>query len=392
MFSMRTSVGAMFALRQMQIHQATIHRSMMRISSGSRINSAADDPAGLGISERMRAQIRGLTMAARNTQQSINMLETSWGGLNETHAMLQRMRELVVQAAHDPTGDAGAYLLNIEFQELLRGINGIAGSTHYNRINLIDGTFGGQQGAAGLGRIGLDGNGIEITGDGSLRGNGTLTIRRGDDGELEALLRLGDEVVRGEIGAGEITFGFENPDGSPRAEVRVGITGELREGVSAGIQFAGNVVSAAGATTARSGDHGTLQIGANGGSDQRMNVRMGDMSAIGLRLHGLDISTVANARAVLDSGALDDAVDAVSRQRAQISAQVSRLEHTYNNLQNSIINLTASESTIRDADIAAEMMNLARANLLLQASQAMLAQAMQLERNFITMMLQSMNN
>ena len=402
MMSMRTNVGAMFALRQMQIHRAAISRSMMRISSGFRINSAADDAAGLAISERMRGQIRGMTMASRNTRQSINMLDTAWGGLNETHAMLQRMRELVVQAAHSPTGDAGAALINLEFQELIRGINGIAGATHYNNINLIDGTFGGEIGGQGLARIGV--GDINISG-GYLRGNGTLTIRRDDGGEFEAVLRIGDDMIRGQaVDAGgnpvasnhpdavAITFEFENIDGSPRAQVRVELDpgGDLREGVAAGILFGGGVTSTARTVTANTNDRGTLQIGANGGADQRMNIRMEDMSAIGLGIWDLDISTVANAQAVLDSGVLDDAIDKVSRQRASISAQVSRLEHTYNNLQNSIENLTAAESTIRDADIAAEMMNLARATLLLQTSQAMMAQAMQLERNFIMMMLRSM--
>lgn len=137
----RTNTMALFAYRQMGIHQNKMMTAMMRLSSGKRINSAKDDPAGLAISERMRAQIRGLNQASRNAQDGISLIQTAEGGLNESHAILQRMRELTVQAGNDTLTDSDRQKLQDEFDELLEGLNDIGKRTEFNTQSLLDGTF-----------------------------------------------------------------------------------------------------------------------------------------------------------------------------------------------------------------------------------------------------------
>ncbi|MEK4523184.1 flagellin [Psychrobacillus sp. FSL W7-1493] len=127
-------------LRNMNQHWSVANRSMERLSSGYRINRAADDPAGLAISEKMRAQIRGLGQAARNIQDGISLLQTAEGALNETHAILQRMRELGVQAATDTLTDEDRSLLNIEFEELKKEVTRISKDTNFNTKTMLDGT------------------------------------------------------------------------------------------------------------------------------------------------------------------------------------------------------------------------------------------------------------
>ncbi|GEM04718.1 flagellin [Halolactibacillus miurensis] len=137
----RTNTMALFVYRQMGLHQNHMMTAMMRLSSGKRINSAKDDAAGLAISERMRAQIRGLNQASRNAQDGISLIQTAEGGLNESHAILQRMRELTVQAGNDTLTDSDRLKLQDEFDELIEGLNDIGRGTEFNTQSLLDGSF-----------------------------------------------------------------------------------------------------------------------------------------------------------------------------------------------------------------------------------------------------------
>lgn len=139
----------MFLLNNMNRHQNQVALSMERLSSGMRINRAADDPAGLAISEKMRAQIRGLQAAQKNIQDSLSMFQTAEGALHETHAMLQRMRELSVQAASDTLTDADRELLEIEFQQLKEEITRTSRQTEFNTMPLLDGSRSSHKTQAG---------------------------------------------------------------------------------------------------------------------------------------------------------------------------------------------------------------------------------------------------
>jgi len=251
-------------------------KNIEKLSSGYKINRAGDDAAGLAISEKMRSQIRGLDMAAKNADDGISMIQTGEGALNETHAILQRMRELAVQSASDTNTEADRAELQKENAALIEEIDRIAQNTEFNTQKLLD-------------------------------------------------------------------------------------------------------------KTTASGKF-TLQIGANAG--QTLDVQFGDMQAAALKLDGasggtgatngvasIDISTRGGASgAIVD---IDGAIAYVSSQRANMGAVQNRLEHTINNLNVTSENLTAAESRIRDVDMAKEMMQYTKNNILTQAAQAMLAQANQ---------------
>ena len=241
-------------------------RSMERISTGLRINRAADDPSGLAISEKMRAQIRGLRQASRNSQDAISLLNVADGALNETHAILHRLREIAVYSATGTLTEQEREALQIEFNELVKAIDDIGGNTQFNTIDLLDGS-------------------------------------RNEDNPL------------------------------------------------------------------------MIQIGANAG--QNMDISFEDMTGRGLDLYKddtiLSVMTPEDANRAIDT--LDEAIGRVSNQRAYIGAKTRRLEHTINNLENTAVNLAEAESRIRDADIAEEMMNMVKAQIRMQASLAMIAQA-----------------
>jgi flagellin len=259
------NLNAMNSHRQMGINTANAGKSMEKLSSGLRINRAGDDAAGLSISEKMRAQIRGLDQGSRNAQDGISLIQTAEGGLNETHAILQRMRELAVQAANDTNQTEDRTAIDTEMDELVNEIDHIAGSTKFNGKSLLD-------------------------------------------------------------------------------------------------QSAGqNVV---------------LQIGP-GTSNDSLTLDLGNFKATSgaLTVGSLDVST--NTAASTSITNIDNAIKAVSNSRAQLGANQNRLEHTITNLNTMSENLTASESRIRDVDMAKEMMNFSKNNILNQAAQAMLAQANQ---------------
>jgi flagellin len=255
---------AMNTHRMLGINNNATSKSVEKLSSGYRINRAGDDAAGLSISEKMRAQIKGLDQASRNAQDSISLVQTAEGALNETQAILQRMRELSVQAANDTNVTADRTAIKSEIDELTAEITRISDTTQFNEKNLLDGTIG---------------SGSEIT----------------------------------------------------------------------------------------------FLIGANSG--ETIDLAITGMDAADLSVNAIAVDTVTNAQAAVTS--VNTAITSVSTQRAALGAVQNRLEHTIKNLDNSSENLQAAESRIRDVDMAKEMMEFTKNNILQQASQSMLAQANQ---------------
>ncbi|WP_040159332.1 flagellin N-terminal helical domain-containing protein [Mobilicoccus massiliensis] len=273
-----TNVAALNSYRNLTGTQGSMQTSLERLSSGLRINRAADDAAGLAISEKLRSQVNGLNQAQANAQDGVSLIQTAEGAMNESHSILQRMRTLTVQAANgtNTAEDRGA--IQKELNSLTKELNGIADRTEFNGSKLIDGSYG-----------------------------------------------------------------------------------------TTGVSF---------------------QIGANKG--QTMDVKIGDMSAgaSGLNLAagtggaatfkidlGAASATATDFSNALD--AIDTAIKSVSSQRADLGAVQNRLDHTIKNLGVSAENLAASESRIRDTDMAKEMTNFTRSQILQQAGTAMLAQANQ---------------
>lgn len=255
------NIAALNTHRQLGMNNNAASSNLEKLSSGLKINRAGDDAAGLAISEKMRGQIRGLDMAAKNAQDGISLIQTAEGALNETHSILQRMRELAVQSANDTNTETDRKELQKEVAQLLEEVTRIAENTEFNTQTLLDGSF----------------------------------------------------------------------------ESKV------------------------------------FHIGANMG--QSIEVSIESMTAGALEIDDIDIATQEGADSAIET--IQAAIDLVSSERAMLGALQNRLEHTINNLGTSSENLTAAESRIRDVDMAAEMMEFTKNNILTQAAQAMLAQANQ---------------
>jgi len=273
------NISSLFASRQIKSNSLDLRKSIEKLSSGMRINSASDDPAGLAVSEKMRAQVRGLMRAQKNSEDGISLIQTGEGYLNETTDVLQRLRELAVQAANGVYSDDDRLNLQVEVSQLVAEVDRIASHAQFNGMNILTGKF--------------------------------------------AKSTVGSEV-------------------------------------SASMWF---------------------HVGAN--MDQRIRVYIGTMSSQGLGLKNpigraetatfISVSTTDKANIAL--GIIDSALMKVAKQRADLGAYQERLEYLGKGLLNGAENLQAAESRIRDTDMAYEMSNFVRNNILTQAATAMLAQA-----------------
>lgn len=472
------NLNAMNSLRQLGANNSKTGKNLEKLSSGFRINRAGDDAAGLAISEKMRGQINGLEQAEQNANDGISLIQTAEGGLNETHAILQRMREIAVQSANGTYQDeVDRENLNKEVDALKSEIDRISSSTHFNKINLLDGSIsGGKTGDTGS----VAGTDVEISGfaegvtvkfavstDGAEAASAawsgntlTISLTHGANGSGDTVAYTQDEINVAIEGAGGTV-----PAGASNGKVTLESDITLTEGVTTigtavdlvaakstketitgdevtltantggakdttftvqddpninSISVNGDAVTmtfkatdsftadevnemlkgagvdwtmdfedtltgteletafAAATTvdgTGLSGGELTFQIGANGSSDQQVSLNVGDMSSSGLDIDSISVSTQDDANAAI--ALIDDAINTVSGTRADLGALQNRLEHTVNNLGVTNENLTAAESRIRDVDMAKEMMEYTKNNILSQAAQAMLAQANQ---------------
>ena len=532
--SVQHNMMAINALKNVNINLTGLQKATARLSSGFQINCAADNAAGLAISEKMRSQIRGLEQALRNTNDAISLLQTAEGGLNESHAILQRMRELAVQASNGTYTEEDRAAIQLEVDALKDEVDRISGSTEFNTMKLLDGSLSGsgkstEYGALygfvdkdldiGGGKIttasNIAGMKINFTTDASGAGGEnalwsedgkevTVNLAKGKhytDEEINKLIKnatlpkesgmttpygeisfksehgiitaakasttatvpgvrqtlgslpaantagnlkelVGDRksgalgssdniiftantygdkkdydkvvdkiTIVTDVGAGkesaeykktddggEVTLHLSTgvkysekdiesllkkagvdysvsltdgaaPDGADDGYVYFNVKGSVTIDEAAAGKGAGN------GSGVSAGEGLTFQIGANGTEDQRVTVYIDDMGSDSLGIADVDVSTVESANSAIDK--VDTAIKKVSMQRAAIGAQQNRLEFTVNSLTNAKENLTDAESRIRDADMAKEMMNYTKFNILLQAAQAMLAQAMQ---------------
>ena len=361
-FRINNNVTAMNTLRLYSRSQKTLERTIERLSSGLRINRAKDDTAGLSIAQRMRAEIRGLQQATRNSEQSISLIQTAEGGLNEVHNLLIRMRELAVEAASDNVRDADRASVDLEFDQLRSEVTRIATATEYNSTKLIDGSFTGNTVSFGSSNTSqnLSTNGVQsVTLSGA--GAGTYTI---SDTTSDTQLTLSD-------GSTTQTVSFSAAPASGQT-IQVNFS-ELGVELTLNDAFDddGTVNNSTFEIVAGSG--GNLQIGADNANDNQLTFSIGDASASGLSIDTSDVSQLSNARSAID--ALDIAIDLVNDERGTLGALQNRLDFTISNLGNITQNIQASESTIRDADFASETAEFARSQILVQSGTAMLAQA-----------------
>ncbi|MEY9971886.1 flagellin [Lysinibacillus sp. RC46] len=329
------NISALNTHRNLGFNNAQASKNLEKLSSGYKINRAGDDAAGLAISEKMRGQIRGLDMATKNAQDSISLIQTAEGALNETHAILQRMRELSVQSANDTNVNADRDALQKEVEQLREEITRISTDTEFNTQKLLNSDFKDKVFHIGAN----EGQSIK------------LSIA---DTSSKALgLEEGAQVVT--AGAG--------------ATAGAGSTGATW--FSAGA----TIVSAVAATSVAAAID-EVKASADGFySDTTSALVKSAASGQAVTVGGLDISSQTSADKAITT--LDAAIKTVSDTRSNLGAVQNRLEHTINNLGATSENLTAAESRIRDTDMAAEMMSFTKNNILMQAAQSMLAQANQ---------------
>lgn len=398
------NVAALNTYRQYNVANKAMNNSMEKLSSGLRINRAGDDAAGLAISEKMRGQIRGLDQASRNAQDAISLIQTAEGALNETHSILQRMRQLAVQAANDTNTAEDRKNIQDEIDQLYQEIDRIAETTQFNTKNLLDGSMDkttAQQANIHTNEVlkgftDLDATLVSLTDDdGNLLGieNGDkLEIKYVINGETKtATIDVDDTVTLDDLNDAEITtsvgidFQFSVEDGKlvatanapGYADAVYGITITVKDKDDNVRSVASSVLSSFAETQQASEINSdgslTFQIGANTG--QTMNLSVKNMGAAALGVKNLKVENQGQATVAIK--VIDGAIAKVSAERSKLGATQNRLEHTINNLSTSSENLTAAESRIRDVDMAKEIMEQTKNTILAQAAQAMLAQANQ---------------
>ena len=386
------NMNALNAHRNMGVNNTAAGKSMEKLSSGLRINRAGDDAAGLAISEKMRGQIRGLTQASRNSADGISMIQTAEGALNETTNILQRMRELAVQASNDTNTTSDREEIQKEINALTEEVDRIANNTEFNTQKLLNGSKSGEAGDLVREEVtGVEGE-FTITLDAEVGKDDKLVI----DGKVikfdqasvasQTTVKNKIEKVLGEkydidVDADKKVITLTQKVGADKEEINVTLNG-TKAGFTTNIQ--------AGVTQRDeelSEGKVSVQVGAN--SSQSMSIEIGDMRAQALKItnakgKGLSVEDAESANEAIT--AFDAALNAVSSQRANLGAVQNRLEYTISNLDNTAENLTSAESTLRDVDMAKEMMEYSKNNILNQAAQAMISQANQQPQNVLQLL------
>jgi len=386
------NITALNTYNKLSANQATTSKSLEKLSSGLKINRAGDNAAGLAISEKMRGQIRGLDQASTNANDGISLIKTAEGALTETHSILQRMRELAVQSSNDTNTKTDRGEMQKEIDQLTTEIDRIANTTEFNTQKLLDGSKAGLRDAAN-GAVSLSKNtsanvslgagsdtlGGAATATGSLQSSFTVTITKTSDavgsaGFTVAAPTLGENQNLVSLSSATV-LEVDNTLVSGTGDVQLTVTNldTLKVGESITLNFKSSDAGNADINKAVN-----MQIGSNTG--QNMYVGIDNMGATALGVRGTDGKAVNIDSAGKSSAAIatiDNAIEKVSAQRSQLGAFQNRLEHTINNLGTSSENLTGAESRIRDVDMAKEMMEFTKNNILSQAAQSMLAQANQ---------------
>ena len=406
------NLTAMNSNRMLGLTTASQAKSTEKLSSGYKINRAADDAAGLSISEKMRKQIRGLTQASSNAQDGISAVQTAEGALNEVQDMLQRMNELAVKAANGTQAENDRSYIQNEIDQLVTEIDRVSTTTKFNESYLLkgvnqDGTAakltyktasgnitdidentGKKEYALGTAtKKTVTGKGeynvstVEVMGkkyglvtgikDADTAGGKTLSEKealadaKANADATDGAFATQDELIAqikkdlNEAGAGDIKSISVDKDGK--------VTVEAFADLNASLNF-------------------SLHVGADSTEDNKIDVDIAMMSARGLGVNGIQVSGDDDTKATAAIDTISAAIQKVSTQRSALGAVQNRLEHTINNLDNVVENTTSAESAIRDTDMATEMVKYSNNNILSQAGQAMLAQSNQANQGVLSLL------
>lgn len=402
------NLTAMNANRMLNVTTSAQSKSAEKLSSGYKINRAADDAAGLSISEKMRKQIRGLTQASSNAQDGVSAVQTAEGALTEVHSMLQRMNELAVQSANGTNSQTDRKAIQDEIDQLTSEIDRVSETTKFNETYLLKGDSTKAAKANFMKsdyaikdntKLYLEG---ETDANKNLTGNklkeaiasgakiytetagtnkqdknttSTLAVKGSDYAYVTKLYdKKGNAVTAEQIiakkaadGTDAATDGYFTSEGGKGVAVKAADAATFTEAydVNGAISF-------------------SLHVGADSAADNKIEVKIESMSAAGIGVKGLNVSTEDDATAAIDR--ISEAIQKVSSQRSTLGAAQNRLEHTIANLDNVVENTTSAESRIRDTDMAQEMVNYSKNNILAQAGQSMLAQANQSNQGVLSLL------
>ena len=394
------NIMAMNAYRNYTTNTSALSKNLEKLSSGYKINRAGDDAAGLAISEKMRAQITGLETAQKNAKDGISLVQTAEGALTEVHDMLNRMVELADQSAngtYDDTTDRAN--LQKEFDQLKSEIDRIADSSNFNGIKLLDGslkagteldTYSAELVSAASGtKLGVD---LTVQGNGDFK---KITFAVGSNAANAAIASSGVTVTlkKGETyTAADIQKLITDAAAAVKTSAgtkAVAVADALKEATVSGsdIVVASNATAPTTASVAAVVDEGkdlTLQIGDTSDDYNQLNVSIQDMHVEELGLTDIKISDQTSAQNAVK--AIKAAINTVSSVRGDLGATQNRLDHTINNLSVMQENIQDAESTIRDTDVADEMMAYTKNNILVQSAQAMLAQANQIPQGVLQLL------
>lgn len=375
----RSNIPSMIAYRWYSYHNDMIARCAERLASGYRINRAADDAAGLAISEKMRAQIRGLNMAAKNSMDALSMVDTAEGALSEAHSILQRMNELAVQAATGTLEDFDRRAAAKEFEQLKRELNDISDQTTFNNMKLLDGSKS-YEGAirsaqtAGVNLTVAD-NLSPAEGEGDKKYTLEFDFVKLQDGD-EISFSIGDNKVSITKEAGETRSAFMN-----RLQSKVEAAG--------GTFKDGAVLSSTAAISEATlkytpQDSNAMRIQCGALENQQLAISIDCMNTAALGLDGINLNDQDSAGRAIT--AVRNAVLKLADQRTTLGAMHNRLEYKISNLQNQSINLSDAESRIRDVDIAKEMTEFVKHQILAQVATAIMAQMNTRAYNVLTLL------
>ena len=454
------------ANRMLNVTTSAQSKSTEKLSSGYRINRAADDAAGLTISEKMRKQIKGLDRASTNAQDGVSAVQTAEGALTEVHSMLQRMNELATQSANGTNSTTDRKAIQDEIDQLSTEIDRVSETTKFNEMYLLKGTDGttatktlnahdagfagsfdtnqttftldktlnendkvtiagkeytiaaaGTTGTPGTAASATSSNtNVTVTNGASYNGTAdeTLTYK---DGANAGWYKNGNSTTTPDVAAAGGTYKGVTIAGTASANDTITLTAkvdavpgtapagaieateaynkiadELKKASSIGADNEAAVTSngngtftiTKGTVNVKDSLSFNLHVGADADTTNKISVKIDSMSSAGLGIKGIKADTEQDATYAID--AIADAISKVSEQRSSLGAVQNRLEHTINNLDNVVENTTSAESRIRDTDMAEEMVNYSKNNILAQAGQSMLAQANQSNQGVLSLL------
>ena len=379
------NIAAINSRRQLNINNRDLGMRLERLASGLRVNRAADDAAGLSVREGMRAELAGLRVNVLNSEQATNLIQTAEGSLNETNAILIRMRELATQSANSTLNDSNREAIQAEFTQLTAEIDRIAQATTYNNQTLLTG-YGNSIDTASTTLTASDTSGVtDIKISGAQSGTYTFADSTGDDE-----ITLGNGVVTQTISIGTIldsnsgvATGTQVVANFDRLGVQVTLAGDAVS-TATGSYVDGDLDAQT--IIINAGTGGSFQVGPRDAAFNRIEVNIEDMRATGnvLNLSPASVATLNDSRSAITF--IDLAITEVASQRGDLGAFQNRLNFSIAYTENEIENIQASEASISDADVAAEVTSFTRAQILSQAATAMLSQANVLPQNALSLL------